>query len=225
MKYHPILFNGEMVRAILDGRKTQTRRVVKPQPWCNDVGQWLWNRRRDEQIPFHPDLSEEHYPGTKLQHVCPYGVPGDRLWVREAFALVRETRSLSNPKRNPSHLFRQTKLPQWPQPEDQRTIWKADGPIELVDGGQPKWKPSIHMPRWASRITLEVTDIRVERVQDISEKDAIAEGLKLLQGGIRTEFAELWNSILWNSINAKRGYGWDVNPWCWVVEFRKESPC
>lgn len=201
---HPILMSGPMVRAILEGRKTQTRRVVKPQPWRNKVGQWLWERRPGQHIAFHPDLSEEHYPGTKLQHVCPYGKAGGVLWVRESykhwgncyeageqFAYVEykadnESAKLlaRAPSRGPSH----------------SSEWK-------------RWRPTIHMPRWACRIELELTAVRVERVQEITAEDIRAEGL------LDDDF---WG--LWDSLNAKRGYPWSSNPWVWLLSFRKVRP-
>jgi hypothetical protein len=187
MKDRPILFSGEMVRAILEGRKTMTRRIIKPQPIqpapgayfdaYNKSAQWNW---------WTPDGRQ--YLDKIIK--CPYGQPSDRLWVRETFSNSRMDDSI------PTH-------------------YKADQ--FLFDYSQP-WKPSIFMPRWASRILLEVADIRVERLQDIREEDAKAEGVVdiIFQSLTRRDLF----AALWNKINAKRGYGWDTNPWVWVVSFK-----
>jgi len=175
----PILFSGEMVRAILDGRKTQTRRVVKLP--VSEIGKMV-KYRGDWVLPCE---------------WSPYGKSGDRLWVRETWW-------------------------QWGGTE-KRISYRADTlPSFAPNGG---FRPSIFMPRWASRITLEVVDVRVERLQDISEDDAKAEGVMASGGwnaddteycvGYRTAFSRLWDSI-----NAKRGYSWATNPWVWAVEFK-----
>jgi len=177
VKERPILFSGPMVRAILEGRKTQTRRMVKPQPaiatpGCFDV--------------------------TK----CPYGVVGDCIWVRETWARIHD--GILH-KLDPEPDIRTPHGNGW------STVYRADGePYHWSDYGVP-WRPSIHMPRWASRITLEIVSIRVERLQDIREEGASAEGV---DWGTRRVFAfrDLWDSIYGN---------WDANPWVWVVEFRR----
>ena len=207
MKERPILFSAPMVRAILDWRKTQTRRVVKPQP-PDDIG-----------LPIGVDLysptcigkNGDEYPGDEIFGAysecgewgvkCPYGQPGDRLWVRETWG-----------------------------PCDGGVCYRADedaGSVALPDDG--RWTPSIHMPRWASRITLEITGVRVERLQDISEADAIAEGVPAVSSGGVTLFtttgvncfqaAKGAYAALWESINGPGS--WDANPWVWVVEFRR----
>ena len=203
MKEHPIIFNGEMVKAILGGCKTVTRRIVKPQPTTDN---WPAKITCGLYAPTKIDRCGDEYPGTDVYGfanenegwVCPYGVPGDRLWVREAFSVV----PLKSGKMGP--------------------IYRADGDDEFdrIEVGwqfMEKWRPSIHMPRWASRITLEVVSVRVERVQDIDEMDATHEGIEKHIGiHARHDF-----SILWDSINAKRGSGWDVNPWVWAIEFKR----
>ena len=193
MKEKPILFSGKMVRAILDDRKTMTRRVVKPQP------------EQDTDCPYHIGTGIE-----RKARICPYGKPGDRLWVRETFA-----EGLSNKE---GIAYRATS--KWYDFED--------GTPENFK--EIKWKPSIFMPRWASRITLEITNVRVERLQDISEEDAKREGVEsnfdegvvyygpLNKGHADARIAFSW---LWDSINAKRGYSWESNPWVWVVEFKR----
>lgn len=221
MKERPILFSSPMVRAILAGQKTQTRRVVKPQPdhdasVCRDVDTGLYSL--DILGRCHGDL------------VCPYGETGDRMWVRETW-------QVDAPRDGtwPDVEFYGCKgaplswIPsqyQTPQHVLFRSTW---------DGQAITWRPSIHMPRWASRLTLEVTDVRVQRVQEISEEDAKAEGAQPGCGNepdscardncrcdvtcpeamsYRGGFRELWDSI-----NAKRGFGWDANPWVWAITF------
>lgn len=183
MKERHIIFNGEMVRATLDGRKTQTRQVIKPQPMT-------WGGR--QCMPFLRD--------------CPYGI-GDHLWVRETW--LHECPHCDDSRcGNPDHIW-----------------YKA---AEANPDMFPRWKPSIHMPRWASRITLEITGIRVEQVQDICDADIKAEGAPLphtVDGGVRYQCSQPhnhstlrgWWWCQWNSINDKRGFGWDVNPWCWCI--------
>ena len=188
----PILFSAEMVCAILDGRKTQTRRVVKPQP--RDHGdqppmpRWGYSTDRKSSIVV------SYPPDVFLPKHCPYGAPGDLLWVREAWADLRG-KGFGAP-----FAYRANALT-----HDGRE--DADSKRCRTDFGV-KWKPSIHMPREASRLTLRITEVRVERVQDISGEDSGAEGC---QSGTRYEFA-----LLWDSINAKRGFGWDANPWVWA---------
>jgi len=174
MKERPIIFNTPMVQAILDGRKTQTRRVVRYKAYAN------------HDNPVYP-------------HECPHGIPGDRLWVRETWFDV------ANLEGEPA-TYRAT------------ADHIATRMIEMGSG----WKPSIFMPRWASRINLEITDIRVERVQEISEDDATAEGATINMG---FPTSRCWFRCTWDSLNAKRSYGWDVNPWVWVISFRRIEEC
>ena len=212
IKEKPILFNGEMVRAILDGRKTQTRRVVKPQPVCQEdsepndlvfIGGEL-NKVSESTGRNKRDLGEL----TPKKYTCPYGQKGDQLWVREKFQPLWDDLSLEAER-------------DYKTGEGYHINYPAtDGYVEWIDmysdDISSNCKPSIHMPRWASRIQLEISDIRVERVQEISEDDCQAEGLKLLQGGIKAHFA-----ILWDSINGKKsGCVWWDNPWVWIVEFK-----
>lgn len=180
MSDHPILFSGAMVRAILEGRKTMTRRVCIP--------------RFDDRTPcehYGPqgtDFMARHCEHGSEGQRCPHGLPGDRLWVRETFARC------ACGKQECTALY-----------------FRADGPV-VNDGAQRyAWRPSIFMPRWASRITLELTAVRVERLQDMTDADAIAEGLEGC-----ANFRELWDSL-----NAKRGYSWAKNPWVWVLSFKR----
>lgn len=211
----PILFNGDMVRAVLDGRKTQTRRIVKPQPVEWRPGSWSWPAAFTTEKPYPWTLAwhEPHRPETI--GTCPFGEPGDRLWVRETWSDF---------------------CPLWEhwcgcgteqmQAERHRRIYRADGEPEGRVGWRGKWVPSIHMPRWASRLTLDVVSVRVERLQDITEADALAEGFApgtedLLGGAVARLSARDYFQNTWQEI-----YGfasWDANPWVWVVAFRKSE--
>lgn len=204
MKERPILFNGEMVRAILDGRKTQTRRILgNKKVWPSDIIQDTdWIDGKEVSLGFESD--DHGWLNTEL--MCPYGQPGDRLWVRETHAIVPRTAYAQS-----------TGVEQVASPFDShdaavfREGWERSKP--------GRWRPSIHMPRWASRITLEITAVRVERLQDISEEDAQAEGAGIPLTGhdddfCRGVFMELWKSV----------YGaesWKLNPWVWVLEFKR----
>jgi len=187
MKERPILFNGEMVRAILDGRKTQTRRLVKPQPRV------VHSIHSDASITTNRIFRK----GDQRIH-SPFGTIGDRLWVRETFSCM-ERKPVAGCE----------------------VAYRADGESLVWE----PWTPSIHMPRWASRINLEITGVRVERVQEISDDDAESEGVDLrrlcgcVEGCATCDdrspsevFRDLWQSIYAN---------WDANPWVWVYEFRR----
>lgn len=203
MKERPILFSGPMVRAILYGTKTQTRRVAK----FFDV---------DAAMQFAPRFENGWWKAAAegYECLCPYGQPGDRLWVKETF-----------------------QTGEFAMNEPSGPVYRATDP-DWSDCDEWKWKPSIFMSRALSRITLEIVSVRVERVQEISEEDALAEGSYLdrcpclprkrdrtpldamfIQTGCidhGTEFKKLWDSI-----NAKRGFGWAANPWVWVLEFQR----
>ena len=202
-----------MVRAILDGRKTQTRRIIKR----GEVGrkmtgnQCLW--------PYEYVIGD--IPGTHRPVPCPYGAPGDQLWVRETW------RPGSDPEEYTCVQYQADagvmKPDTW---DEQQGFWCESVGDENAErdakGMTPRWRPSIHMPRWASRLTLEVTAIRVERVQDITEADAMAEGFKDVVGKYaRGDEARIWFAELWDIINAERGYGWAENPYVWVIEFKR----
>ncbi|EMR3909680.1 hypothetical protein APB31_28140 [Pseudomonas aeruginosa] len=196
----PILFNDQMVRAILEGRKTVTRRVVKPQP--DFLGSMV-----DPNTPF-----KTLDAGLHARITCPYGEPGDRLWVREAWAADAQVDAIA-----PSDLSQGE--PIW-YPAD---LSVRQTGCSMISKGRVR--PSIHMPRWACRILLEITAVRVERLQDISNDQAIAEGIDthpmgfygngcITAGGA---FLELWESI--------NGDGrWADNPWVWVIEFKRVAP-
>ncbi|WIJ63892.1 morphogenetic protein [Serratia nevei] len=209
MKERPVIFNGEMVRAILDGRKTQTRRVVSDRHLhLIDVASQV-----GECYPLESGIDHANSQSYYREH-CPFGQVGDRLWVRETWQgpLVDEEH-LDDYRANADKF----QAPEFCE-------YAADGGTrpefcDLDDNTRQGWRPSIHMPRWASRITLEITAVRVERLNDISEEDAKAEGVK---AGVspghehmmhQVAFSELWQSI----------YGaenWRANPWVWVIEFK-----
>jgi hypothetical protein len=186
MTDRPILFSAPMIQALLAGAKTQTRRQLR------ECTRFTADRGI---IHMTPDaLAESGFAHT----VCPYGVPGDRLWVREAWATHACFDDL--PPREIKGSFH----------------YQADGEIQTGKG-----RPSIHMPRWASRILLEVTEVRVERLRDISRGDAMAEGCPF-PNMAKGDDPRQWYAELWNQINGPGS--WDANPWVWVVSFRRVTP-
>lgn len=208
METRPILLNGDEVRAVLDNRKTQIRRVVKPQPTFSEgvfragldnsdpPGWWTWEG--------DPELPEAAMPSERLGK-CPFGVPGDRLWVRETWfaytghGCIQRTCSVTQ---GSCHIG-----------------YRAD----MKDDFDASWRQSNHMPRWASRITQEVTDVRVERVQDITIDDMEREGIRDGENGFDSGDMQFWERFreLWDSTNAKSGHGWDANDWVWAVSFKR----
>ena len=214
MKERPILFSSPMVRAILSGEKTQTRRTVKPQPGMRDVEglfqSWVFPVKGGDALLW-PNAKD------KILRLCPYGQPGDRLWVRESFAALsaggyEEVRPA--------------------QGYGQEIRYDATDTLASLsaDVRGYRYRPSIHMPRWASRITLEITGVRVERLQDISEEDARAEGVepgfehsKEVSDGLKPQFQyQPPFRLLWSLINGAAS--WDANPWVWVIEFKRIKP-
>ncbi|MDV7920395.1 hypothetical protein R4K20_01715 [Pseudomonas aeruginosa] len=232
MKERPILFTGPMVRAILEGRKTVARRVVK------DTGFYAI----DAAIHGNDVALRER---EALSTRCPFGQPGDRLWVRETWGVISNTWDESGnmvdwtPDR-PATPIRE--LPFGSGYYSGHAIYAADGPMEWAgddDGvGEPRsaWKPSIHMPRAISRILLEITAVRVERLQDISEEQAEAEGTQgcvpYCQSPYDSDGAPACDCMnltykesfqaLWSSINGVAS--WDANPWVWCIEFKRVTP-
>ena len=229
-KERPILFSGPMVRALLDGRKTVTRRAVKPfqQPKLIDDGEWFSGAQRHPRWGFGVSgkSAEECANALAQSRCCPYGNPGDRLWVRETW--------LEDPEDDGSWGYTQymgckgsplSDIPKrFQKPE--HCLFRASW-----SGSALTWRPSIHMPRWASRILLEITDVRVERLQGISEDQAKAEGVERDSDGwfdYQMPSTQCCPSAfesfrtLWLSINSTES--WDANPWVWVIEFRRVAP-
>lgn len=198
-----IIMQAESVRAILAGRKTQTRRAYRPrnpEPWELPPGEGYkddgtpWPMYQDTYGDFHPVR-------------CPYGAPGDRLWVRETW---RQS-------------FKRTTT-------DSGCTYLADygHRLDLIGERAARnawtWRPSIHMPRWASRLTLEVVEVRVQRVQEISTADVLSEGALMEPCGPYTAPGDeqiAWFRSGWDALNAKRGFPWASNPWVWVVTFNR----
>lgn len=235
MKERGMIFNGEMVRALLDGRKTQTRREVKlnldiarlatTYDWATSLAANHYQGLTEEQIQqkaeslrgvIHPVILDN---GQMVSIICPHGKPGDRIWVREAFrvhSLATDVATL---------VYKASERNSWTEQTHRVPVAVCNKPAT-----PEKWTPSLHMPRWASRILLEITNVRVERLNAISEEDARAEGI--IDGGCLNcgepepcgcanpepdatdAFAYLWQSI----------YGqesWNANPWVWVIEFKR----
>jgi hypothetical protein len=221
MKERPIIFSAPMVRAILDGSKTQTRRKVafprtRESFVLEDHGNGWW--------PYQSDDGESSLCDDGCEHPyrCPYGQPGDRLWVREAW---RHTASdLDEARRITQDIMSGTAVDYRATyiQTCMRELGFTQADAEMADDFET-WRPSIHMPRWASRITLEVTSIRVERLQDISVHDAMAEGVAETAPNLRgLEPCMEWRygfEDLWRSINGPGS--WDANPWVWCIEFRR----
>ncbi|HBP5766344.1 hypothetical protein CJU20_09960 [Pseudomonas aeruginosa] len=227
----PILFNDQMVRAILEGRKTVTRRVMKPQPMPSKSGGHNWPCKVHQSM-LHVERELQNGEGCwcgLAEAACPYGQPGDRLWVREAWQgpLISDEEQAANQSwwkdmtkfQNPGHCAYRAS-------GDDNEYVDPDGYFHC------KWKPSIHMPRWASRILLEITAVRVERLQDISEEQALAEGVRgepcdhtrqaCADIGCWGDTAKGAFGFLWESLNGEGS--WAANPWVWVVEFKRVTP-
>ncbi|MFT0517315.1 hypothetical protein [Pseudomonas faucium] len=212
-KERPILFSGHMVRAILNGQKTVTRREIKPSMRSADSSFELHQQEDESWRPMHTfDESCMDAQGTEHPIVCPYGQPGDRLWVREAWLADSQLDSIA-----PRDLS-----------QGEPIFYPADGSVRQTGCAmisQGRGRPSIHMPRWASRILLEITAVRVELLQDISEEQAEAEGVGFLRHAPdydETLTAAQLFECLWSSINGDDS--WSGNPWVWVVEFKRIEP-
>ncbi|AXZ19983.1 hypothetical protein AM476_18425 [Klebsiella pneumoniae] len=211
MKERGMIFNGEMVRAILDGRKTQTRRIIKDCTVGRDqISKFIQIEKKF--IGCYPEDVPE-----LIRECCPYGVPGDRIWVREAFRVHSRATDVA------TLVYKASERNSWTEQTHRVPVAVCNKPAT-----PEKWTPSLHMPRWASRILLEITDVRVERLNSISQEDAQAEGLELTGwrptypdpdsgGEVMTpydNFAELWSSIYGDE-------SWQANPWVWVIEFKR----
>ena len=221
MKERPILFSEQRVRALLVGQQTQTRRIMKPQTF--GLGQ-------DHHEGVHAfDVSANHLHGYKMMSMadisyqCPYGKPGDILWVRETWRgpIVPEC-DLAEYERDPTP-FRLPAFCQYRADSNELGQHSMNSP----EGEQFGWQTAIHMPRWASRINLEITDVRAEKIQDISEDDIMAEGVQT-----DSHFLNNFFTMNMDSESPKEAYrkawqkqygatSWEVNPWVWVVEFHR----
>lgn len=224
-KERPILFSAPMVQALLAGRKTQTRRIAKL-PFDFDVTKGDW----------YPDLYRGKQPHTQWTFwerkdgrdtgrsvlpyfTCPYGVPGDRLWVRETWMTVDTTGSYGDLDAI-DIAYRATDGREWGQGRTTHFMTEEKAAPYSGANFSDRWRPSIHMPRWASRLNLVITNVRLERLHDISDADAWAEGVEVAPGSTtryQGEGRELFFD-LWRTINGEASL--DANPWVWVVEFK-----
>ncbi|WP_312839286.1 hypothetical protein [Pantoea piersonii] len=221
MRERPILLNTDMVRAVLNGSKTQTRRIMKVQPSA-DFSPMNMELETDFTARWYtPGVVDTHgylQPAKKQVfgvasedegYTCPFGAVGDLLWVRETFRVHSRATDVA------TLVYKASQRQSWTQQTHRVPASVCNKPAVIE-----KWTPSLHMPRWASRIKLEITGVRVERLRDLSEEDAKSEGVTPPAGGVlpgwehRINFRELWMSI----------YGadnWEANPWVWVIEFRR----
>lgn len=257
MKEHPIIMAAESVRAIIDGRKTMTRRVMEPQPYVSDSNPPTFRDAERGDLFVCPDLlptterrgfviaecegpGQWHCMGQRqfADKHCPYGAPGDRLWVREKFC---------SPENGIVGYWADAECGAWMGDGGGGRVWMHHGVIMESPAYEQRfqndqrwrtfgigkyggrWRSPVHMPRWASRLTLEVVSVRVERVQSISEADAIAEGVDVM---FNTKMRAIGDpraltvrqrafGMVWDHFNAKRGYPWESNPWVWVIEFKR----
>jgi hypothetical protein len=228
----PILFSAPMVRAILDGRKTQTRRLMNPQPvykpYRDISGQpymcWQWSRGPKKHGTWLTQSRNDKFDG-RIAMDCPFGDYLDTLWVRETF--------LPDPPRDGTWEDFGGDFTLKDIPEEYRR------PRHVLYAADPKWQdaalkwcPSIHMPAWASRLTLEIVRVDVQRLQDITEPEAKAEGVgrgwylrdtldgeETVPTTYRDGFRSQWNQIYGKALNLKETHGWDANPWVWAVSF------
>ncbi len=239
VKERPILMSGAMVRALLDGSKTQTRRVMKHQittfqTWGSGIprtvpGKWCVHARF--ALPHQKPLVTDPPGSDDAWYPCPYGKPGDRLWVRETWKPTRVSPAIDGENRTVTYTY---------AAGGEQIVkvgvdcgWVAVGQMLNEKMKVGAWRPSIFMPRRASRLTLEIVSVSVERLQDISEEDAKAEGIVPLSGFGPNGDSEVWGiegmvaavtakmayQYLWESINGPGS--WDANPWVWVVEFKR----
>lgn len=252
MKEHPILMSGEMVRAILDGRKSETRRLrgledvnENPDAWTfKKLADLDWMTKKSFKGRFGAYFESEQIEPRTLS-VCPqafpYGRVGDRLWVKETFVIewyedepkAPSDRPIKHYEPNPLYYEYDSEAWLWPH-------YRATDPApelfyeDATEEPYCRWRPSIFMPRWASRINLEILNVRVERLHDITEAGVLAEGIRQSNSEEKYWLAPLagvpdfpWNNAisayvaLWNSINEKSGHDWNLNKWVWVVEFKR----
>ena len=206
-----MIFNADMVRAILDGRKTQTRRPIK---WKQTRFTEIGEREDGSKWPWSEDA--EH--ACDFWHPCPFGAVGDRIWVREAFRVHSRATDVA------TLVYKASERNSWTEQTRRVPVAVCNKPAT-----PEKWTPSLHMPRWASRILLEITDVRVERLNAINEHDAQAEGVAKLRGGFWKHYQPGWTQhqlsargsfvTLWKSIYGDES--WNSNPWVWVIKFKR----
>ena len=245
MADRPILFSGPMVRAILSGAKTQTRRALNPQPNVTldyTKGRSVqrlrcvglvpggkkglpWWQAEDERGPIN--AFADGRDSVKAEIGCPYGQVGDYLWVRETFSVDTGSCSFGGVY---SSFTTVTYRAGGEASFEYEGRWEDDPYLKAFNAQRGDWRPSIYMPRWAARILLEVTAVRVERLQDISRSDAKAEGFLPGLNGLESWAGQSYGNAqeayraCWDSLNAMRGYSWNVNPWVWVLEFNRVTP-
>lgn len=229
MKARPILFSTPMIQALLEGRKTQTRRIVKPQPTpITDEDDFKW--RTNEKVYGNPPYwwaskgCEAMLGIHEMRYDCPYGSVGDLLWVRETFCIGEIAAGDHDPAEKEPLFVDQSSVAREEVVYKEYCISNDIGIEEVI------WKPSIFMPKSASRLTLEITNIRVERLQDISKQDAIAEGIEYESDSHITQRCKNYISggrcpdpifsyhTLWQKLNGKDS--WAKNEWMWVIEFK-----
>lgn len=221
MKERGMIFNGEMVRAILDGRKTQTRRIMKIQPEHSGLGlrRVIDSKNGSDDGKYFWSLSDAC--GLKIRSksfTCPFGSVGDRIWVREAFRVHSRATDVA------TLVYKASERNSWTEQTHRVPVSVCNKPATTE-----KWTPSLHMPRWASRILLEITDVRVERLREISQADAEAEGVGKLKKGFWKNYQPGWTEFqltargsfatLWKSIYGDES--WYADPWVWVIEFKR----
>ena len=201
-----MIFNDEMVRAILNNRKTQTRRIMRNQPAGDTPETPVMIRNKNGAFQWYDDRYGESgfFP-------CPFGQQGDRIWVRETYRVHSKATDVA------TLVYRASVRNSWTEQTHRVPVYVCNKQVS-----PEKWTPSIHMPRWASRILLEITDVRVERLQDISDEDARAEGCWRGRGFGRPDLAvSLCDEFptLWASVYGEEN--WLANPWVWVIEFKR----
>ncbi|HDS7550813.1 hypothetical protein NL435_14995 [Klebsiella pneumoniae] len=229
-----MIFNAEMVRALLDDRKTQTRRIMKPQPEpCPRGGHWWPSNVFKTMLHVEEEMQNGKGGwGGLVGDACPFGDVGDRIWVREAYRFPASLDDVSPTGVGEMAVATGYRKP-WAPTFYEFTGTFSDGwkgfetSPKVSDAG--KLRPSIHMPRWASRILLEITDVRVERLNAINEHDAQAEGVAKLRGGFWKHYQPGWTQhqlsargsfvTLWKSIYGDES--WNSNPWVWVIKFKR----
>ncbi|HCI6133723.1 TPA: hypothetical protein NPN75_000114 [Klebsiella variicola subsp. variicola] len=222
MKERGMIFNADMVRAILDGRKTQTRRIMKPQPEpCPRGGHWWPSNVFKTMLHVEDEMQNGKGGwGGLVGDACPFGDVGDRIWVREAFRVHSRATDVA------TLVYKASERNSWTEQTHRVPVAVCN-----KSATPEKWTPSLHMPRWASRILLEITNVRVERLNAISEKDATAEGVQPA-GSLLPDYpgtfltpkgdfatAKVAFQRLWESIYGEES--WKANSWVWVISFKR----